>query len=34
MFADGYGGNRMKCRIVHHDPVLSFGFDFWRLGKP
>ena len=28
MFAGGYGGNRIKCRIVHHDPVLGFGFDF------
>ncbi len=28
MFGGGYGGNRIKCRIVHHDPVLSFGFDF------
>jgi hypothetical protein len=25
MFAGGYGGNRIKCRIAHHDPVLSFG---------
>ena len=28
MFAGGYGGNRIKCRIVHHDPVLGFGFGF------
>jgi hypothetical protein len=25
MFAGAYGGNRIKCRSVHHDPVLAFG---------
>jgi hypothetical protein len=30
----GYGGNRIKCRIVHHDPVRGFGFDFGiRFGR-
>jgi hypothetical protein len=28
MFAGGYGGNRIKCRIVHHDPVLGTAFGF------
>jgi len=28
MFAGGYGGNRIKCRIVHHDPVLGLGIRF------
>jgi hypothetical protein len=27
MFAGGYG-NRIKCRIVHHDPVLGLDFAF------
>jgi hypothetical protein len=27
MFAGGYG-NRIKCRIVHHDPVLGLGIRF------
>jgi hypothetical protein len=28
MFAGGHGGNRIKCRIVHHDPVRGFRFGF------
>src|SRR5712691_2135180 len=30
MFAGGYGGNRIKYRIVHHDPVLGLGIRFGR----